>query len=213
MKQITLYAALAAFGLFIMSCSNATSDLTNSESYPENISTVIDKALVVGVSDNRVVRNRYEQDMVKQLEKHKVSAVGSFKALPRNEAISREAFEKYFSEHEVDVIIITNVASAEQLAGYQAGQEYSGGGDGKPMAQHMSNYYNYYFHTWDRADATGQFQYGELLRLETFVYDVSSENLVWHGSTKSFSKDNTEKLLDDLSKLLVKTMREDGIIN
>ena len=202
--------AAILIAILIAGCSAPTTDLTESKANTEFMTGPLHKVLIVGVSDNAVVRNRFEQELKRHLTKAGVQALGSLEAMPRDAKIERDAFEKYFHDMGIDAILITQVVDVEKLAGFEQGQEYTGETTRVSWAQ--SNYYSYYYDTYDRTAEVGHFQYGEILRVESDLFDVESENRIWQCFSKSFHKDNTEKIIDDLSKLLVGALKDDGIL-
>ena len=92
--MILMVAVLAGS---LLACSPKSTALTGTRHLEQNRTGDIQKVLVVGISPNGPVRNRFEQEVKKQLGKHKIDAVGSLEVLPKEEAINKEAFVKYFS--------------------------------------------------------------------------------------------------------------------
>lgn len=192
----------------LLACSPKSTALTGTRHLEQNRTGDIQKVLVVGISPNGPVRNRFEQEVKKQLGKHKIDAVGSLEVLPKEEAINKEAFVKYFNDQQIDAVLVTRVVSAENTAGFVEGEDYT-----NPQNMWIYNYYSYYYRTYDKAADVGHFEYGEVVKLETNVFNVENEKLIWQGESKSFLHGNTLDIIDELSKLLVQGMKKDGLID
>ncbi len=190
----------------IVACSIRTTDLTDSRIWPENSSGEISKILVVGVSDNHSVRNLYEREMQQRLQKHGVVVMRSLDKMPKDAVIEREAFETYFKSEGIDAVLVSQVVDVENVGVYSEGYEYAQ----PPVA--LNSYYDYYTNAYYNVSEPGHFDYAKILKVESNLFDVSSEQLVWQCHSKSFNKENAEKVVGDLTKLLTKAMVEDGVL-
>ena len=173
---------------------------------PENQSGDISKVLIVGVSDNLSVRNLFEKEMEKSIEKHNVKAMRSLEAMPGDAAIDRESFDKYFQAQQIDAVLVTRLIDAEKVGLYAEGQ------DTKTPQAVAATWWDHYQNTYDRYAEPGSFEYANILRVETNIFDVGSEQLIWQCHSKSFQKNNTEDVLRDIAKILGKAMKEDGVM-
>ena len=202
-NSLSLVSLLIIVGLF--GCGTST-DLTDSSRFAENQTGDISKILIVGVSDNVPVRNLFEKEMEKNIEKYKTVAMRSLEAMPSEAAIDRESFETYFKSQQIDAVLITRLVDQEKIGLYAEGTDTS-----TPQAV-AATYYDHYQNTYERYAEVGHFDYATILRVETSIFDVETGNMIWQCHSKSFRKDNTEEVLADLAKLLAKTMKGDGVI-
>jgi len=207
MKTYIIIPLLAALLISAISCSVRTTDLTDSHTWTENQSGDIQKILVVGVSGNHSVRNLFEKEMKARLEKLGITAVRSLEKMPRDAAIERDAFAEYFSNEQIDAILVSMVDSVENVGVYSEGLEY----EQPPLA--VNSYYDYYTRAYYNVSEPGHFDYAKILRVESNLFDTKTEQVIWQCHSKSFNKDNAEKVIDDLTKLLAKAMKEDGIVS
>ena len=199
-----LLAALVA--ITAASCGTTT-ELTDSELRAEHKTGQISTVLVVGVSDNESVRNLFEREMAAQIEKYGPVPSRSLQMMPADEPINREAYDKYFREHNYDALLVCRVVDHERVGVYSAGDDYRQPDDLR------STDYNFYDLTYHAAAEPGHYNIAEILRIETDLFDLGSEEMIWQSHSKSFHKDNAEKLIADLTKLVGKAMKEDGVFN
>jgi hypothetical protein len=205
-RQIVGVVSMIVF-LGASACSVRTTDLTDSKTWPENRSGEISKILVVGVSDNHSVRNLYEREMQERLQKRGVVVMRSLDKMPKDAVIEREAFETYFQSEGIDAVLVSQVIDVENVGVYSEGYEY-----GQPPVA-LNSYYDYYTNAYYNVSEPGHFDYAKILKVESNMFDVSSEQLIWQCHSKSFNKENAEKVVGDLTKLLSKAMVEDGVVN
>ena len=198
------YLPLIAFTALMISCSSTT-DLTDSNLFEEHKTGAISKVLVVGVSDNESVRNRFERQMSEQIERYGVTTSRSLQHMPASEPINRDSYVKYFSQENFDAVVVCRVIDHEKVGVYSAGDDYRQPDDLR------STDYNFYDLTYHAAAEPGHYNFAEILRIETEVLDVGSEEMIWQCHSKSFHKDNAEKLIADLTKMVGKAMKEDGV--
>jgi hypothetical protein len=194
--------------VFASACSPITSELTATKAFPENNTAPVKKVLVVAISDNVPVRNLLEQEIKKRLKKTGVEAMGSLDAMPFEAKIDKEAFETYFKAQQITHILVLRLVDQEKMAIYAEGQEYSGTGP----RTYWAGYYDYYYQMYDRTSEPGHFQEATLLMVESNLFAVNNSEVIWTSSSKSFHRDNARDIIDDLSKLIVNAMKEDGIL-
>jgi hypothetical protein len=58
----------------------------------------------------------------------------------------------------------------------------------------------------------GYYTTHEVYTLETSLYDVKSEQLVWTARTRTFSPESIDDAIAELTKLLIKDMTEKGLL-
>ena len=193
----------------LIGCKTNTTALTDSQRYMDNQTGDLKKILVVAVSSNVPVRNLFEKDMATQIERHGVEVVRSLEEMPADEPIKEEAFANHFANKQIDAVLVSHIVDVEKIAEHTDGEQY----DQMPqMSAYNYTYYNYYYRTWDRAAEPGHFEYAEIVRIETTLWDVETQNVIWECHSKSFHRENAKDIISDLTKLLGKTMKEDGVL-
>ena len=204
----TLLIAIVSIVVLASACSPITSELTASKAFPENNKNPIEKVLIVAISDNVPVRNFFEQELKKRIEKTGVKAMGSLEAMPYEAKIDKEAFETYFKAQNITDILVLRMVDKEKVAIHAEGQEYSGTGP----RTYWAGYYDYYYQMYDRTSEPGHFQEATLLMIESSLFEVDNADIIWTSASKSFHRDNAKDIIKELSKLIVNAMKEDGVL-
>jgi hypothetical protein len=204
----TLLIAIVSIVVLASACTPITSELTATKAFPENNKSPIEKVLVVVISDNVPVRNLFEQELKKRIEKTGVKAMGSLDAMPFEAKIDKEAFETYFKAQNITDILVLRMVDKEKVVIHAEGQEYSGTGP----RTYWAGYYDYYYQMYDRTSEPGHFQEATLLMVESNLYEVDNAEVIWTSASQSFHRDNAQDIIKDLSKLIVNAMKEDGVL-
>ncbi len=195
--------------LITIACAPISTEITATKAFPENNTEPLEKVLVVVISDNLPVRSLFEQEMKKRLEKQGVTAMGSLEAMPGDAKIDKEAFETYFKAQNINAILLSHIIDREKMALYVEPQEYSGTGP----RTYWAGYYDYYYQMYDRTSEPGHFQESELVLIESNLFAVKNAEMIWTCQSKSVHRENAREIIESLTKLTVKAMKEDGIFN
>lgn len=189
------------------SCARPTTQLTDTWSEPGYSAEGIDKFLVVGTSPNRLVRKTFEVAMRDRLNRQsQLEAMASLEAISADEKITDATFRKYFSDRDIDAVLVTRVVDAKEAVKFKEGDKH------QQLNPYYNDFYSYYRRMIVKVPEPGTFEYGRMVQLETMVFDAGEGKLIWRVLSESYDEGNTEKVIDDLTKLIVKQMKADGII-
>jgi len=195
--------------ILTVSCSRRKSTvLIDSWSDSEIVSPGYDRLLVIGVSPNPERRKIFEEDMVKDLKKRGVEAVSWLETASPEEEVTPETFAKYFKVEDLDAVLITRVLSVQELP-----KTIPSNKNETPPSELYDNFYNYYEHVRVKAQNPTDFESGTAVFLETHLYDTGDASLVWAGQSKSLVMDKPRLVIQDIAKVVVKTLVDAGIVN
>lgn len=204
MKSIFCWSVLL---MLTWSCARPTTQLTDTWSEPGYSAEGIDKFLVVGTSPNRLVRKTFEVAMRDRLNRQsQLEAMASLEAISADEKITDATFRKYFSDRDIDAVLVTRVVDAKEAVKFKEGDKH------QQLNPYYNDFYSYYRRMIVKVPEPGTFEYGRMVQLETMVFDAGEGKLIWRVLSESYDEGNTEKVIDDLTKLIVKQMKADGII-
>ena len=72
--------------------------------------------------------------------------------------------------------------------------------------------YGYYPHVNSYVQSPGYYTTHETYTLETNLYDVKSEELIWTARSRTFSPESVDEVIVDLTKLLINDLAEKNLI-
>lgn len=158
--------------------------------------------LVIVIADKARNREAFEKKFVRQLQAAGVEAVASGEAIPMprdlklEKDVIRQAVEKYGS----DAVIISHLAGLEKEEVFtRTGPVYGG-------------YYNYYGYVFDRVHDPGFSGEVATVRLETNLYDVKTEQLLWSGQTTSENVTSVDTVIDEVIALVIKDLQKQKLL-
>lgn len=150
------------------------------------------KIFVIGASPNPTIRRVFEDEFVGQLKTRGTDAVASYSLIPSEEMLKKDTVESKIKAVHADAVIVTSLI------------------DHKKHKISSSNYsrgwHPYYRSTYDAYPYRGATYEYDIFSLETNLYEVQNEKLIWSG----LSDTQMASTPSDLSKegSLVKTIKQ-----
>ena len=160
------------------------------------------KVLVVGMANEEWKRKVYENEFRTQLMKHDVQVLTAWQELPKGETISKETFDKYFSDKNIDavfLIIAEGTTTKETTTSAGASNVYVG-------------FYGFYY-------SSAQFLYGpvttskeSIVYMKTNIYETSQGTLIWSIDSQSYEPENTGDVIKTVSYNVVNELSKQGYV-
>jgi hypothetical protein len=178
----------------------ATVELAESWKDPGFAGPALRKVLVVGVAQSETNRRLFEDRFSQSLKAAGVTAVPAYTLVPAGAAPGSDQVRDAVAKAGTDAVIVTRVQRAEKRVEvtptyYQTGPYRAG------------------FYGWYGASAAAPMvtQY-DVLTLETTLWQVQGEKVVWGGTSKVIEPQDVPKVTEELAKLLIAKMRADGVL-
>lgn len=215
MKKFLLWVALPALVVSFVACS--TSQLSSSWTAKNAAQTKFNKILVLGLlsKKNLIVKNKMEEELVKDLGKYGVNASAASVAYDpttfgkMNES---EAMDKLHEDGYDGVITVT-------LVDKDKSQRFVPGGWGPGFYPYYGSFWGYYsfYSPWAWGPGWGGYGGGYYNStnyvFETNLYDVTSNNtLLYSGQSTSFDPSSAKNLATDYARTIVKDLIKNGIV-
>ena len=196
MKKNAIKFLLLGVIIFISGCS--TTDITGVWKDPDYKDGPIQSALVVGVSEDQLSRNLFESSMSTALEQKGVRTVTSAKALEKRD-MSKENLMAAAQEQNLQTIVVTRIVGVQQGEVYTPPSVYS------VPDPYYRRWDTYYPRTRTYMYTPGQYTSYTSVNLETNVYNVKDQSLIWSAASETFDpqQSNRNKVVDELVKKLV----------
>lgn len=165
------------------------------------------KVMVASVTENYLVRQSFEDEMKKLLEKNGVQAVQSYMVLPPKNEMMEGELRQRIKESVLDGVIVVRPKAVRQET-----EEVVTGGIWVPPPGYYS-FYPYWNMAYGQFYATSwRTEENVIVRVEVNFYNVKDEKLVWSGETDTVYSKDFEKLGKDYAKTLVKQLKRDKVI-
>ncbi len=203
MKTIQIIS-LFLLGTLLLNCSS--SRLLSSTSDPSFKKTVIEPVLVVGVSEDETKRRIYEDTFTDSFIATDSNAIASYtlskEGIEPDEAALREVIKKSGAK----TILITHLVSADEKDFYQPDNLTIG------TKSYSSGLYGYYPFIYQSVYSAGSYNSTTKVTLETSLYDIETEKLIWTARSQSIDPVMTRKYYQQLIDLFISDLKAKNLL-
>ena len=203
-QKISRYFATIFCLLIISSCSNTK--ITSTWMDSKKAGTSFNDILIIGIAKEEHNRRLFEEQFSTQLTAAGIESEVSYRILPEGTEINRDNVSAAIKGKEIDAVIVTHMVSVEEETVYRQNMDY------RPTYGYYNGLYNYYPHVNTYVQQPGYYTTHDVVILETNLYEVKSEELVWSAQSRSFAPESAKEVIDDLVKLVIKDLKEKGLI-
>jgi len=214
-KKITFLAGLITVCLFLISSCATTSLMTvwKDDQYQGKVQ----KVLVIGISKRDTVKRAFESEFVRQLKARGIDAVPSFRVLPSDKKLEKEQIDKKAKELNADAILLTRMVDQKTVKTYYPGETYvypRGGPYGGRYRgpDYHRHYYGYYGRGYSYVTTPGYEIENQVVYLETNLYDIKTENLVWSALSETFVEGAGQDVIRSFIGTIIKNMSGHGLV-
>ncbi|MBK8575963.1 MAG: hypothetical protein IPN90_09905 [Elusimicrobia bacterium] len=153
------------------------------------------KILVVAVAPNNTERRSAEDAMVNRIGP---KATPSYNLLSDDEINKSSTTKAALRGSDFDGIIVLRWLGVRQEKEIMASPTYS------PMWDHYS-------YSWSYMQESTVVQW-KILQLETRIYSVKDEKLIWSGTTETAEPQTIQKVINDVADVVRKQLRKQGLL-
>jgi hypothetical protein len=193
-----LFGIMAASFLFLSSC--ATTELTGVWK-DERFSGRINKVVVMGIFEQAVTRNLFEDEFVRQLKARGVNAVASYTVVPIDELPDNDIVKEKIGKLGVDSVIVTRLVDKKTIQTYVPGQAYA-----------VPGYYGFWGPYRRYPYSPGYIVEDEFAFAETSVYESEGERLVWSARSQTLISGTSQDLMRSFVGIMVGRLISDNMI-
>ena len=162
----------------------------------------VSDVLVIVIADKTKNREAFEHKFVQQLKAAGVEAVSSADVIPmpRDLKLEKNVILQAVDKYGNDAVIISHLTGLDKKEVFtRTGPIYGG-------------YYNYYGYTFEAVQDPGFYSEIATVRLETNLYDVKTEQLLWSGQSQSEDVQSINKLIDEVIALVIKDLQKNKLL-
>ncbi|HEU4342235.1 MAG TPA: hypothetical protein VFU31_11740 [Candidatus Binatia bacterium] len=183
----------------------ATTKIINTWRDPKYQGPPFKHILVVGIGDNESTRRTFEDEFARHMRLSGVPAVAGYTLIPQAREADAAELKAAVAESQADAILITRLVHVAKRT-----QTYPGPVSVPHPAGYQGNVYGFY--TSARTSLSPVAVEYEVVTLETNLWEVRQESLVWSATTETFSPDNVVKATAEFAQMVIQTLREQRLI-
>lgn len=211
-------AALCAVLVGLCACKTTTA--TNfSQSYrnPGFEDTVFRRVLVIGVTQDAESRQAFENALASAIAGEGGTAAPSYTVLPASEQISEDELHAVLEREGIDGVVLTRLLSVDKDSQYTPPKKYN-----KPRTRYYpagwgygfgyGGFYGFYGTTFAAVHEPGYFDTSTTLRVETSLYSVATNDLVWTGQSETIDPDSLDDARASITKAVATKLKQERLI-
>lgn len=214
MKILIQIVGLMIVGLLAVACSSTT--MSGSWSEP-GFEGQVKNVFIIGIAKQEVNRRIFEDTFGNQLKSQGVSTVSSYQSISEQDEVDKEAIVEAMTANGCDSVLLTKligqrtetVTTAGYASGYSSGYGRRGGYRGGYGRGGWGNYYNRSYDVVYQPATTTEFV---ILTVESVLYDLKSEEMIWSAQLETVVEGNIEKMMQDFTQEVTKDLKEKGLI-
>ena len=176
---------------------------------PQGTAVKFHRVLVLGMSAKPGVRADFEDALSQLVTQAGVEAVPGNTILLRPEGtqLNLDYLKTQIKEFKIDAVIVSRLVKVDRNVTYIPGQ---------PLMPYpyYGSFYGYYSAIYPVVYSPDYLREDTMVRVETSVYSVISGEgeLLWTAVSDTFNPSSAKKVIDGLSKLIVKELQKDAML-
>ena len=159
------------------------------------------KALVIAMVKDETSRRVIEDQLVKRISGPGVASYTLLSTDMLKEA-SDEALKKILTDGKFTHVILMRLADVEKETSYVPGTTTS----------FYGGYGRYYGYGAGMYSTPGYYTTDKNYFVETTVYSINPDKLLWTGTTKTVNPSKVEKTVNDIADVVAEKMKKDGFL-
>lgn len=207
MKKFLIVTACIFVSFILSGCAalNPNPQITqltsvwNDGKYPANY---LDTVLLVGKPQVEANRRAFETGFAEALFKRKIAVIPSYTVIPGMKDLNRESVRKAARDAGVKNVLVAKVVGIDEkeVIFNQTQQNHF---TVTPRGTYMT--------TYTFAEPRREMQ--TKVRIETGLFDVESESLIWAATSDTMDPDSANEAIRDFSKAIIKQLVKDGYVH
>ncbi len=164
-----------------------------------------EKVAVFVVSADDSMRLGPEETLAAEMRRRGVDCIAGHIVLPGELAKDLEKARKFLQRAKITAAIMIRVVDERQKARYSLGMAWY-------AAPYYPSFWGYWHHGWAAAYTPVYAGSDTVLSVETLVYSVDEDTLLWAGMSETTNPKEIRKFVKDLVKAAGKQMRKAGLV-
>jgi len=196
-RRLSLFAVLITFFLLNACATTVTTNVWRDQTYGGPVK----KILIMGISQKKGVQRFFEDEFVRQLRQRGTAGVAGYTILPYDEKIDKDFIAAKAREAGADTVLVARPLGRQTQRSYMPGQVYAVPGS-------YSRWGSYY----GQAYSPGYVVEDEYVYIETNLYDIATDNLIWSAQSETIILAADQELIRSFISTMVAQLSSDKLI-
>ena len=156
--------------------------------------------LVIAQDDG--LRVSGEEALARELEARGITAVASYRIVPKPELASAERAKPWFEKAAVEGVLAVRPISKDKVREYTPATW---------TESYYSSFWNYYSYGVGVSFSPGVDRVDTYVVVETLLFNMASNGLVWASVTETKNPKDLQPFISDLARATIKEMQKQGL--
>jgi hypothetical protein len=158
------------------------------------------KVAAVVISQDESLRVSGEEALSRELSSRGMQGVASYRMIPKEELQSADKAKGWFERASVEGVVAVRPVSAEKERTYTEPTVWA--------SPYYGTLWGYYGYGWGAVYTPGSVQEDTVVIVETLIYSVPMDKLLWAAASKTKNPKTLEKFVTDLVKETAKEIQK-----
>jgi len=212
-KVSILLIALAA----LTACSKTATSFSQSYRNPGYEETVFKNVLVIAIAQDQDSRQAFEDALTSAVANEGGTAQASIGVLPHEEQLTEDQLHAAIDAGGFDGVLLSRLMSVDKDSEYIPPKKYN-----NPRTRYYAaspgwgygygGFYGFYGTTFAEVHEPGYFETSTTLTLETNLYSVATNELVWTGRSETIDPESIEDARASVTEAVAKKLKAERLI-
>lgn len=162
------------------------------------------KVAALVISTDESLRVSGEEALARELVSRGVEGVAAYRVIPKEILRDTDKAKEWFERTGVEGVVTMRPVSADKERTWQPSMWTT--------APYYSTLWGYYGYGWGAVYDPGYVREDTVLTIETMIYSVPANKLLWAGMSETMNPKTTGKVIEDLVEAVVKDMKKHGLV-
>ena len=210
MKRV-LYLLFAVFSaLYFLSCT-PSNKISGSWKNPELDTSTVQNVFIAAITQNMEARQKVENHLAEELKAKGVQTTLSHSVFPpdlKPDSSNRQMIIEKIKQTGADAILTISLLDQKSETRYVPGTSYA------PVGRYgyYGSFYGYYNYAYGATYSPGYYTTDKTYFLETNLYDIESQKLLWSAQSQSYNPSSIDKAASRYAELVADKLQDDKIV-
>jgi len=196
---------LAVLALSPLACSTTTFESTWRSPEAQPLRLQGQKVVGLFLSNSPARRRRAEDAMAREISARGAQGVPAYTVLSDEEVKDQEAARAKLDKLGFGGVVVMRVVGRETQYSYEPAVVWA-----RPHYRHFWG--GYWRWGWDAVYEPAYLQADKVVKVETLVYSLVQDQLVWAGVSRTVDPAHIEDFIGELAQAVTKQMEKDGLL-
>ena len=163
------------------------------------------KVAAAFISTDESSRREAEDVLARKLTEQGASGVPAYTLVPSGELHDMPGVKARLTQAGIDGVVIMRILDAKERTTVTPGSRIG-------FAPHYMHFSGYWGYGWGAPYAPAQVTTTTVLRIETLVYSLERDALVWAGTSRTVNPARVSKFVAEIADSAVKQMKREGVL-